>query len=102
MPSEQMHAFADLAKAELANRKGEYWARKVVYVTGMKAIIPCVNEAVQAQFISLMAQDLMLEMLHRYPGRDSESLTAELQADCDEFADLLINEAETLGELPER
>lgn len=87
----------------LKERKGEFWARKVHYLSGIRSSCQALLNAGHLKTTphkipmsdygkiieGLVVRDVVHDMMDKYPGRDMEELTSELAEDSNTMMDLV-------------
>lgn len=91
-----LQAMQQKIQRELKDKKGEFWARKVIYVSGMKAFYQSFkkeNPTGTDTFMRLVAADIIKDLGERYPERDGDEVLTEFMADCDALINGIFDEA---------
>lgn len=78
---------------KMREEKGLLWTRKVAYLTCMKASLVKINQTdkeLAEHLISVIASDVLHDLMEAQPDRDHNEITKELIADSNALAECVI------------
>lgn len=82
---EQASNFINVFRKQIEQEKDAFWARKVVLACGIKTALHLITgpDHVRDSLFTLISADIVQDLVHEYPTRNSMELGMELLADCD-------------------
>lgn len=100
------YGVSEAFKQRLIDEKGQWWARKVVTLSGMKSCIGILAktdgvaaEVVKVSLTRLVAADMLLDLKEKFPDRDTDDMVEEITNDAAELLKLV---RELAGETMDR